>query len=164
MNTTEQRDEQDGQISDPTETTNPDPAEGQISDLTPDEDRVSNATPDEYDDNDESVSSDEKTFDRAYVEDLRKESAGYRTQLRTVQEQLHRLQVEQTGKLADPADLAFDPAHLEDPEALAAAIDALLEAKPHLKRRALPVGAAAQGPKNSVTGDVNLVDLMRVGF
>lgn len=115
-------------------------------------------TPDEQD-----VQS-EETFDRAYVEDLRKESAGYRTQLRTVQEQLHRLQVEQTGKLADPADLAFDPVHLDDPDALTAAIDALLEAKPHLKRRALPVGAAAQGPKNSVTGDVNLVDLMRVGF
>lgn len=163
MNT---RDEQDGQIADPTNDQadsgfNPDNLEGQISDdPIPDEvsDKMS-TTPD--DGNGESSNSDEETFNRAYVEDLRKESAGYRTQLRTAQEQLHRLQVEQTGKLADPADLAFDPAHLEDPEALTAAIDALLEAKPHLKRRAFAAGGAEQGAKGNPGGDINLVDLMR---
>lgn len=107
-----------------------------------------------------SLSPDPDTFDRAYVEDLRKESAGYRTQLRAAQEQLHRALVEQTGLLADPADLPFDVEHLADPEALTAAIAALIEAKPHLKARRFDAGAAAQGPR--VNGsEVNLADLMR---
>ena len=101
------------------------------------------------------------TFDRAYVEDLRKESAGYRTQLRATQEQLHRLKVEQTGLLADPADLTFDAAHLDDPEALAAAIEALLADKPHLKARRFDPAGAAQGPKANGGGSVNLADLLR---
>lgn len=101
------------------------------------------------------------TFERAYVEDLRRESANYRTQLRSVQEQLHRVLVEQTGLLADPADLSFDVAHLDDPEALGAAIDALIAQKPHLKARRFDPAAAAQGPKVSGGGDVNLIDIMR---
>lgn len=104
---------------------------------------------------------DADTFDRAYVEDLRKESAGYRTQVRELQQQLHRLKVEQSGMLADPADLAFDPEHLADPAALTAAIDALLVAKPHLKARRFDPAGAAQGPKSNSGGDVSLVDIMR---
>lgn len=122
-------------------------------------------TPHEAPDADQTEQTDvEDTFDRAYVEDLRKESAGYRTQLRTVQEQLHRALVEQSGRLADPADLAFDPAHLEDPAALAGALDALLQAKPHLKRRALPDGGASLGPQGATSGTVNLADIMRAGL
>ena len=109
---------------------------------------------------DTTTDEDADTFDRAYVEDLRKESAGYRTQLREVQEQLHRALVEKSGRLADPADLAFDPAHL-DGENLAAAIDALLEAKPHLKARRFDSDAAAQGAKQGGVGQVNLAELMR---
>lgn len=104
---------------------------------------------------------DPDTFNRAYVEDLRKESAGYRTQVRELQQQLHRLKVEQSGMLADPADLAFDPEHLADPAALTAAIDALLTAKPHLKARRFDPAGAAQGPKTDSGGDVSLVDIMR---
>ncbi|MBD0862733.1 hypothetical protein IA539_16195 [Gordonia sp. zg691] len=70
------------------------------------------------------------TFPRSYVEDLRKESAGYRTQVRELQERLHRMSVEQTGALADPADLPFDATHLESPEALQAAIEELVTTKP----------------------------------
>ena len=101
------------------------------------------------------------TFDRAYVEDLRKESAGYRTQVRELQQQLHRVKVEQTGKLADPSDLEFDPAHLDDPEALAQAIEAVLADRPHLKARRFDPAGAAQGPKQGGGGQVNLADIMR---
>lgn len=101
------------------------------------------------------------TFSREYVQELRQESANYRTQLRAVQEQLHRLQVENTGQLADPADLPFDPAYLDDPDALMAAIEALLEQKPHLKARRFDPGAAAQGPRHTSGAEVNLADLMR---
>ena len=101
------------------------------------------------------------TFPRAYVEELRKESAGYRTQVRELQERLHRMSVEQTGSLADPADLPFDAAHLESPEALAAAIEELLAAKPHLKARRFAPDAAAQGAKSGTSGSVDLAGLMR---
>ncbi|QGP90316.1 hypothetical protein GKZ92_06300 [Gordonia sp. 135] len=104
---------------------------------------------------------DADTFPRAYVEDLRRESAGYRTQVRDLQEQLHRVRVEQAGALADPADLPFDPAHLESPEALQAAIDTLLEAKPHLKARRFAPDAAAQGPKGTAPGAVDLLGILR---
>lgn len=113
------------------------------------EGHISNATPDA------------DTFDREYVEKLRQENAGHRTKLRGVQERLHRVLVEQTGQLADPADLPFDPAHLDDTDALAAAIDALLVERPHLRARRFESGAAEQGPKSNDTGQVNLADLMR---
>lgn len=100
------------------------------------------------------------TFPREYVEDLRKESAGYRTQLRTVQEQLHRALVEKSGALADPADLEFDAAHLDDPEALQAAIDAVIEAKPHLKARKF-VGDVGQGGRTSAPAEVNLLGMLQ---
>ena len=104
---------------------------------------------------------DADTFPRAYVEELRKESAGYRTRVKDLETKLHRLQVEQTGALADPADLEFDAAHLEDPEALQAAIDALLEAKPHLKARRFAPDAAAQGAKASASSGVDLLGILR---
>ncbi|KXO99671.1 hypothetical protein AXK58_00105 [Tsukamurella tyrosinosolvens] len=95
------------------------------------------------------------------VEKLRTESAGYRTRVRELEQQLHRMQVEGTGALADPSDLPFDPAHLESPEALQAAIDALLEAKPHLKARRFEAGAAAQGPKSGTEAPVDLLAALR---
>jgi hypothetical protein len=39
------------------------------------------------------------------------------------------------GQLADPTDLEFDEDHLDDPDALAAAVDDLLARKPHLASR-----------------------------
>ena len=104
---------------------------------------------------------DADTFPRAYVEELRQEAAGYRTQVRDLQTKLHRLQVEQTGALADPADLEFDAAHLENPEALQAAIDALLAAKPHLKARRFAPDAAAQKAKAEASSGVDLLGILR---
>ncbi|KRE38216.1 hypothetical protein ASG73_04435 [Janibacter sp. Soil728] len=99
------------------------------------------------------------TFPRDYVEKLRKESAGHRTSAREateallpLQERLHGALVGATGRLADPSDLPFDPAHLEDEDALTAAIDALLEAKPHLAPRRVSgdVGQGLGGPQSGV--------------
>ena len=101
------------------------------------------------------------TFPRAYVEELRQESAGYRTRVRDLEQQLHRLQVEQTGALADPADLPFDASHLESPEALQAAIEELLAAKPHLKARRFAPNAAAQGARSGASGSVDLLGMLR---
>jgi hypothetical protein len=89
------------------------------------------------------------TFPRKYVEDLRTESAKHRTEAKEAREALEPLQqrllsmlVEKTGRLADPTDLAFDAALLD--EGLEAAIDALLETKPHLASRRV-VGDIGQG-------------------
>lgn len=101
------------------------------------------------------------TFSREYVQELRGESAGYRTQLRAVQERLHGELVRATGLLADPADLEFDAAHLEDPEALTAAIEALVAAKPHLKARRFAPDAAAQGTQGKASAGVDLLGMLR---
>lgn len=106
-------------------------------------------------------SEDADTFSREYVQGLRQESAGYRTQLRDTQEKLHRMMVEQTGQLADPADLPFDSGHLDNPDALLAAIAALLADRPHLKARRFDPAGAAQGPRQTGGGQVNLADIMR---
>ena len=90
---------------------------------------------------------DAETFPRAYVEKLRKENKGYRDRAKTAEErateleqsndalarQLFTAKVAATGKLADPADLAYDADLMDDPDKLTAAVDSLIEAKPHLK-------------------------------
>jgi hypothetical protein len=98
-----------------------------------------------------------ETFDREYVSKLRQESA---KQADEYAQRLHAELVKASGRLADPADLAFDEEHLTDPEKLTQAIDALLEAKPHYKSRK-PVGDIGQGnrgpaatPKPTLLGDI----------
>ena len=59
-----------------------------------------------------------------------------------------------TGRLADPSDLAFDDTHIDDPEALTAALDDLLASKPHLASRRV-AGDIGQG----VSGYGTAVDL-----
>lgn len=88
-----------------------------------------------------------ETFPREYVEELRKENAKYRQRAGQVDDlatRLHTALVTATGRLADASDLPFDEAHLSDPDALSAAIDALVAAKPHLASRK-PVGSIGQG-------------------
>ncbi len=102
------------------------------------------------------------TFPRAYVEKLRSENADYRNRAKVADELAQRLHTElvrATGKLADPTDMAFDAAHLEDPDTLAAAIDDLVARKPHLKARRV-VGAVGQGESGTNTG-VDLLGIMR---
>lgn len=98
------------------------------------------------------------TFPREYVEQLRRESAEHRTSAREarealepVQARLHTALVAATGRLADPSDLPFDAAHLDDEAALSGAIDALLEAKPHLASRRVS-GDVGQGVGGSESG------------
>lgn len=93
------------------------------------------------------------SFPRPYVEKLRKENAAYRERAKDAEMQrgvlsarLHVALVEATGLLADPHDLPYDPDHLDDPEALQAAIEELLAAKPHLRSRK-PSGDVGQGVK-----------------
>lgn len=97
------------------------------------------------------------TFPREYVEKLRDENAKYRQRAGRAEElgkRLHTALVAATGRLADPSDLDFDEEHLDDEEALQAAIDELLDRKPHLASRR-PRGNVGQG----VTGTHDTVSL-----
>lgn len=97
------------------------------------------------------------TFPRDYVENLRKENGRYRQRASdrdALAQRLHTSLVTATGRLADPTDLPFDDAHLEDADALNAAIDELLERKPHLASRR-PRGDVGQG----ITTKSDFVDL-----
>lgn len=89
-----------------------------------------------------------ETFPRSYVEELRQENGKYRQRAQkaeTYAQRLHTELVRATGKLADPTDLPFSEDHLDDPDALAAAVDELLQRKPHLASRR-PTGEIGQGP------------------
>jgi hypothetical protein len=110
---------------------------------------------------------DAETFPRDYVEKLRKESAGYRDKAKTTETRaeelsarLHSALVAATGRLADPTDLAYDPAHLDGTEALTAAIDALTEAKPHLKARKVN-GDVGQGQRGTVDEPFSLLNALK---
>lgn len=97
------------------------------------------------------------SFPREYVEKLRDENAKYRQRAQRsdqLAQRLHTALVDATGQLQDATDLAFDEAHLEDPEALQKAVDELLAAKPHLAARKFN-GDIGQGQ----TGSSNTVDL-----
>lgn len=101
-------------------------------------------------------------FSREYVESLRKESAGYRTKAKETAERLHAELVKATGKLADPTDLPFDENHLSDPDALVAAVEALIEAKPHLKARKV-TGNIGQGVRDTATAEPSILGLLNSG-
>ncbi len=105
---------------------------------------------------------DAETFSRTYVEKLRRESQRYRERAAEADglaQRLHTALVAATGRLADPTDLAFDAAHLDDPDALTAAVDELLTKKPHLASRR-PVGDIGQGASRS-SETVDLAGILR---
>lgn len=105
----------------------------------------------------------EETFPREYVEKLRTEAADARIKAKRAEDYARRLQhalVGATGRLADPTDLPFDEANVMDEEQLNAAIDSLLETKPHLASRR-PRGNIGQGPVSTGDGTVSLAGLLR---
>ena len=103
------------------------------------------------------------TFTREYVEELRGEAAKYRTRAKHTEEverRLHDALVRLDGRLHDASDLDFDPKRLEGDEGVEAAITALLEAKPHLAKRA-PSGDVGAGVRGEVDAAPDLISIMR---
>jgi len=128
---------------------------------TPDLEQEDPETPDETTDEPEG---DPETFPREYVEKLRQESGKYRQRAAKTDElaqRLHTALVAATGRLADPEDLVFDEAHLDDDEALERAISDLLSRKPHLASRRV-AGDVGQGASGDSVG-VSLAGLLRAG-
>lgn len=144
--------------------------EGAISDRTPDDElsdenvQTSNEadTDEDVSPENEQKSDDPESFPREYVEQLRDESARYRQRAReadALAERLHTSLVAATGRLQDPSDLPFDQTHLDDTEALTAAVEDLLARKPHLASRR-PAGDIGQGA-GSLGGSVDLAGMLR---
>lgn len=103
------------------------------------------------------------TFPREVVEELRKENGRYRQRAKqadTLAQRLHVELVRATGRLADPDDLPFDEGHLDDPQALAAALDDLLDRKPHLATRK-PSGDIGQGQRGTTSEPFSLLGLLK---
>ena len=103
------------------------------------------------------------TFSREYVEELRGEAAKYRTRAKHTEEverRLHDALVRLDGRLHDASDLEFDPGRLEGDGGVEAAITALLEAKPHLAKRA-PSGDVGAGVRGEVDAAPDLISIMR---
>lgn len=74
---------------------------------------------------------------------------------------MHTALVAATGRMADATDLPFDAAHLDDEDAMNAAIDELLAKKPHLAARR-PFGDIGQGNRGAASeAAVNLADILR---
>lgn len=102
------------------------------------------------------------TFPRSVVEKLRKENAGYREKARKAEDyarELFHARVAATGRLADPEDLPFDEALLDDRDALLAAVEDLLARKPHMGSRT-PRGDVGQGLSGS-SATVDLAGILR---
>ncbi|MEX3646023.1 hypothetical protein [Mycolicibacterium porcinum] len=154
----------DDETTETTETTDAAPLAGH--DEPPTEPTVveSDETTDTDDDENGETESSTDTFSRKYVERLRRENAGYRERANRADElaqRLHTALIQATGRLADPTDLPFDAAHLDDSDALETAIDELLTAKPHLASRR-PFGDVGQGNRGGASEPpVNLADMLR---
>ena len=111
----------------------------------------------------EAVPDDADTFPRSYVEDLRQENGRYRQRAQladTYATRLHTELVRATGRLADPSDLPYDAAHLDDADALTAAVDALLADKPHLASRK-PSGDIGQGNRGGTSEPFSLLNTLK---
>ncbi|MDN4522618.1 hypothetical protein JN086_00025 [Mycolicibacterium austroafricanum] len=104
--------------------------------------------------------SDPDVFPREVVEELRRENGKHRQRAQKVARRLHAELVRATGRLADPTDLEFAEDHLDDPEALTAAIDELLDRKPHLASRR-PMGDIGQGNRGSTSEPFSLLGLLK---
>lgn len=139
---------------------------------TPDDADIAEAPEDTEDDGTEGTAEeaaddtadDPDTFSREYVEGLRAENAKYRTRAQRADEIAHRLHTElvrATNRLADPADLEYGEDHLTDGDTLNAAIDQLLEAKPHLRKPITPKGDVGQGNRGTAEQPASLLGILK---
>lgn len=112
------------------------------------------------------VSAGGDTFPRSYVEELRKESGGYRDRAKAaeanseaVAKRLHRELVKASNRLENADDLPYDAEHLDDADKMAEAIEALLTDRPYLARRVVK-GDAGQGNRGGADSGLNLLAML----
>ena len=127
------------------------------------------AEPAEGDEDEDEDGGDGDTFPRSYVKRLRERSAGYRARAKDAEARTAKLErelfterVRALDVLADPSDMPFDAALLEDPDALRSAADDLVARRPHYRRRGVAAGTGSREEAGSGSG-VSLLGLMRGG-
>lgn len=123
--------------------------------------------PDEPADELEPADDEPDTFTREYVTELRRESAEHRHRARDAEARADELagqlwaeRVGALGLLADATDLPYDAEALDDPDAIRAQVDELLERRPHLRTRRI-TARAGQGEGNGAADSVSLTGIMR---
>lgn len=117
--------------------------------------------------NSESPEQVEGTFDPDYIAQLRQEAAEGRVKAKradALARQAMKAIAASDGRLIDPDDLAFDQQFLDDDglvdaDRVRAAIESLLERKPHLAARR-PSASITQGAQ-PMSGQVSLLDFLR---
>lgn len=134
--------------------------EGQV----PEEEQVEGQEPETNEDTQNEGSNENETFSREYVEQLRSEAAQYRTRAKSadnLREALWAERVKADGRLVDADDLPMpDDADPLDADSVSAAVDALIERKPHLKRRQASAGVG-QGLTDHQDNSVSLTSWLR---
>ena len=101
-------------------------------------------------------------FPRKVVEQLRAEAAAARVKAKeadTLRRDLFTARVERDGRLHDASDMPYNAELLEDSDALAAAIDDLLERKPYLAKR--PTGDIGAGARGGAGTTVDLIGAIK---
>lgn len=123
---------------------------------------------DELEDGADDDSPDDDDLPGGELARARRQAARYRTELRDLEgradelvAELWRARLELDGRLADPDDLPVDPELVDDPDGIRAAVDSLLERKPHLRSRRIRE-RAGQGEGNPAAS-VSLAELLSRG-
>ena len=101
-----------------------------------------------------------ETFDRDYVQKLRNENSKYRVRSKKADDLAHALVAafaSETGRLHDPSDLAYSDELLDEQgmpsrDQVAAAVETLVSAKPHLAKIRVTgdVGQGVQGQSDNM--------------
>lgn len=110
---------------------------------------------------------DDDTFPRSYVQRLRERSNGYRLQLReresdvdTLQRQLFAERLQRLDLVIDHDAVPYNPALLDDDDALQEHVEELLAAKPYLRKRKVS-GNIGQHSSNGGGSGFSLMDTLR---
>lgn len=122
---------------------------------------------DQRDDDQGDDQGDDDTFPRSYVQRLRERSNGYRLQLRERESDVDRLQRQLFAERLQRLDLVidhdavpYDPALLDDDDALQEHVEGLLAAKPYLRKRKVS-GNIGQHSSNGGGSSFSLMDTLR---
>lgn len=98
---------------------------------------------------------------RREAKNLRDRAKAAEARVDELSRQVFALKVAALDKFADPSDFAYDAELVDDDEALAAAVDELLERRPHYAKPRRPSGSVGQGWRGNGTVPQDFSSLLR---
>jgi multidrug efflux pump subunit AcrA (membrane-fusion protein) len=109
-----------------------------------------------------------ETYPADVVRKLRDENAKFRTRSKDAEQrvdalsrELFELKVSALDKLADVTDLPYNADLLDDPDALASAVEDLIAKRPHYAQRPRPTGSVGQGTRRGTAPTPTFGSLLR---